>query len=70
MKPSQYLKVMEYQGFCSVDFISPSVGMTVATGTVEEMEEKKRQLCALSDDDFNACLITPYEMRKELATIN
>jgi hypothetical protein len=54
--PRQYLKIMFYTIFYALDFVSPSIGMTLATGTREEMEARKQALCNMSDAELEAIL--------------
>ncbi len=55
--PRQYLRIMFYTIFYALDYVSPYIGMTIATGTREEMEAKKKQLLEMPDDELEAILI-------------
>ena len=48
----RFLHVVQYNGFWAVDFISPSLGCTIKTGTKEEMQTAYNTLCSLSYEQF------------------
>ena len=54
MKPSDrdYLLVRQYWTFWAVDFSSPSVGLTLKTGTEADMKAEYARLYNLNNDEL------------------
>lgn len=54
--PRQYFYVTFCTLFYALKYVSPYISMTIATGTKDEMEAKKKQLSEMQDIELEAIL--------------